>query len=118
MYSTHEHTTTSANTPLPLDITIELLGSILMLSVGIVTSSPQLKPIQWAKWGGKIQREGPFGEGKRTAEGEEILSEGDPFGFLGLDGGLSGKGEGRKGFWDVRGKRKEYADWVKEGGKI
>ncbi|KAJ4296541.1 hypothetical protein N0V90_006586 [Kalmusia sp. IMI 367209] len=117
VYSSHEHTATFAHTPLPLDITIELLVSILVLSVGIVTSSPQLKPIQWAKWGGKIQREGQHGEGKWTREGEELLSEGDPFAFLGLDAGIGGKGEGRRGFWDVRGKRKEYAEWMKSGGK-
>jgi hypothetical protein len=50
------------------------------------------------------------------------LSEGDPYAFLGLDGGFgegqqSGKGEGRRGFWDVKGKRKEYEDWVRSGSK-
>lgn len=117
VYSTHEHTATFAHTPLPLDITIELLASILILSAGIVLSSPELKPIQWAQWAGKMQREGRKGEGKWTREGEEILSEGDSFAFLGLDGGIGGVGEGRKGFWDVRGKREEYAAWVKSGGK-
>ncbi|KAF2656512.1 hypothetical protein K491DRAFT_715274 [Lophiostoma macrostomum CBS 122681] len=116
VYSTSEHTATFPHAPLPLDITLELLFSILILSAGIVLSSPTLKPIQWARWAGRIQREGPHGEGKWTREGEEILSEGDPFGFLGLDGGIAGKGEGRRGFWDVRGKRKEYTEWVKEGG--
>lgn len=80
-------------------------------------SSPDLKPIQWARWSGKIQREGRQGEGRYTAEGEEILNEGDPYEFLGLDGGIGGNGEGRRGFWDVRGKRKEYTEWVKSGGK-
>lgn len=117
VYSTHEHTATFAHTPLPLDITIELLVSILILSAGVVVSSPQLKPIQWRRWAGKIQREGRHGEGKWTREGEEVLSEGDPFSFLGLDAGIGGKGEGRRGFWDVRGKRKEYAEWAKSGGK-
>ncbi|KAF2002779.1 hypothetical protein P154DRAFT_487642 [Amniculicola lignicola CBS 123094] len=117
VYSTHEHTTTTPNTPLPLDITLELLFSILILTTGIVFTSPALKPIQWSKWAGQISQEGQHGEGKWTQEGEEILSEGDPFAFLGLDAGLGGKTEGRKGFWDVRGKRKEYAAWVKEGGK-
>ncbi|KAJ4354533.1 uncharacterized protein N0V89_006270 [Didymosphaeria variabile] len=117
VYSSHEHTAAFAHTPLPLDITIELLVSIFVLSAGIVVSSPQLKPIQWAKWGGKIAREGQHGEGKWTREGEEILSEGDGFAFLGLDTGIGGNGEGRRGFWDVRSKRKEYAEWAKAGGK-
>ncbi|KAF2690960.1 hypothetical protein K458DRAFT_412276 [Lentithecium fluviatile CBS 122367] len=117
VYSTHEHTVAFAHTPLPLDITIELLVSILILSAGIVAASPQLKPIQWAKWAGKIEREGRHGEGKWTREGEEVLSEGDPFAFLGLGKGFGTNGEGRRGFWDVRGKRKEYANWVRAGGK-
>jgi hypothetical protein len=34
-----------------------------------------------------------------------------------MDGGISGKSEGRRGFWDVRGKSKEYAEWVRSGAK-
>ncbi|KAF2463212.1 uncharacterized protein BDR25DRAFT_307947 [Lindgomyces ingoldianus] len=116
VYSTYEHTATFPSAPLPLDITIELLFSTLVLSAGIVFSSPSLKPIQWAKWAGKIEREGWQSEGRWTREGEEVLSDGDPYAFLGLDGGIGGKGEGRRGFWDVRVKRKEYAEWVKTGG--
>lgn len=79
-------------------------------------SSPTLKPIQWARWSGKIAREGRHGEGQWTREGEEILSEGDSYAFLGLDGGIEGKGgEGRRGFWDVRGKRREYEEWARAG---
>ncbi|KAF2746534.1 hypothetical protein M011DRAFT_494998 [Sporormia fimetaria CBS 119925] len=114
IYSAHEHTTTFPTSPLPLDITIELLVSVLLLSTGIVFSSPALKPIQWAQWSGKISREGQQPEaGKKTREGEQILGDGDMFAFLGLDG----YGEGRRGFWDVRGKRKEYVGWVKAGGR-
>lgn len=43
------------------------------------------------------------------------MSDGDPYASLGLDGGISGKTEGRRGFWDVRGKRKEYIEWAKDG---
>lgn len=71
-----------------------------------------MKPIQWAQWAGKISREGPRSEGKRTREGEEILVDADPYAFLGIDGT-----EGRRGFWDVRAKRREYVEWVKAGGK-
>jgi hypothetical protein len=117
VYSTHEHTAAFATQPLPLDISLELLTSILLLSLGIVISFAPLKPIQYAQWAGQISREGRHGEGQSTREGEEILSEGDPYAFLGLDGGIGGKGEGRRGFWDVKGKRREYEDWVREGGK-
>ncbi|KAH7388757.1 magnesium transporter [Pyrenochaeta sp. MPI-SDFR-AT-0127] len=117
VYSTHEHTATFASTPLPHDITIELLASIFLLSLGIVISFAPLKPIQHAQWAGQISREGRRGEGQYTREGEEILTEGDPYEFLGLDGGIGGKGEGRRGFWDVKGKRKEYEEWVRSGGK-
>ena len=117
VYSTHEHTTTTPHAPIPLDITIELLFSILVLSAGVVLTSPALKPIQWAPWAGKLQREGRQSEGVWTREGEEVLGEGDPYAFLGLDGGIAGRGEGRAGFWDVRGKRAEYAEWARNGGK-
>lgn len=127
VYSTHEHSAAFPTSPLPLDITLELLFSILLLSTGIVLASPQLKPIQWSQWAGKISREGQKREGKYTREGEEILGDGDPYAFLGLDGGIglqnekdgvpARKGEGRRGFWDVRGKRKEYAEWARGGGK-
>ncbi|KAJ4991328.1 transmembrane protein 32 [Stagonosporopsis vannaccii] len=113
VYSAHEHTTAFANTPLPLDITLELLVGVFMLSTGIVASADRLKPIQISKWASQISREGRHGEGRYTREGEEILSEGDPYAFLGLDGGIGGKGEGRRGFWDVKGKRKEYEEWVR-----
>lgn len=76
-------------------------------------SADKLKPIQYAKWAGQISREGRQGEGKYTREGEEILSEGDPYAFLGLDDGIGGRGEGRRGFWDVKAKRKEYDEWVR-----
>ncbi|KAF2866743.1 magnesium transporter [Massariosphaeria phaeospora] len=117
VYSAHEHTATFTHAALPLDVTFELLVSIAMLSAGIVLSSPDLKPIQWSQWAAKIERGGRHGEGKWTREGEELLSEGDPYAFLGLDKGIGGKGEGRRGFWDVRGKRKEYAEWAREGAK-
>ncbi|EOA82107.1 uncharacterized protein SETTUDRAFT_173832 [Exserohilum turcica Et28A] len=117
VYSAHEHTATFATSPLPLDITLELLTSILLLSLGIVVSFAPLKPIYCAQWAGQISREGRHSEGQYTNEGEEVLSEGDPYAFLGLDGGIGGKSEGRKGFWDVKGKRKEFETWMREGGK-
>jgi hypothetical protein len=117
VYSTHEHTATFTTTPLPLDISLELLTSILLLSLGIVISFAPLKPIHYAQWAGQISREGQHSEGRYTREGEEILSDGDPYAFLGLDGGIGGKSEGRKGFWDIKGKRKEFEAWMRQGGK-
>jgi hypothetical protein len=122
VYSAHEHTSAFSASPLPTDITLELLFSIVLLSTGIVSSAQPLRPIQTAKWSGQISRDGRRPEGEFTREGEAILSEGDPYAFLGLDGGFgegqqSGKGEGRRGFWDVKGKRKEYEDWVRSGSK-
>ena len=102
---------------MPLDITLELFTSILLLSLGIVLSFAPLKPIHYAQWAGQISREGQHSEGRYTREGEEILSEGDPYAFLGLDGGIGGKTEGRRGFWDVKGKRKEFENWVRQDGK-
>jgi hypothetical protein len=91
--------------------------SVLLLSAGIVLSFPSLKPIEYANWAGQLSREPRRGEGAYTREGEEILGEGDPYAFLGLDGGIGGKGEGRRGFWDVKSKKKEYDAWVRSGGK-
>jgi hypothetical protein len=112
IYSAHEHTSAFSAVPLPTDITIELLLSIVLLCTGIVATAQPLRPIQAAKWAGQISREGRKPEGTYTREGEAVLTEGDPYAFLGLDAGF-GKGEGRKGFWDVRGKRKEYEEWVR-----
>ncbi|EMD61499.1 hypothetical protein GGP41_004105 [Bipolaris sorokiniana] len=117
VYSTHEHTATFTNTPLPLDITLELLTSVLLLSLGIVISFAPLKPIHYAQWAGQMSRKGQQSEGRYTREGEEVLSEGDPYAFLGLDAGIGGNSEGRRGFWDVKGKRKEFESWMRQGGK-
>ncbi|KAF2761504.1 hypothetical protein EJ05DRAFT_174202 [Pseudovirgaria hyperparasitica] len=90
VYSAHEHTALSSTsqssasgTPanpassLPLDIVIELLVAVVVLSIGIVLSSTPLKPIQWNKWAGAIEKNG------RKENPYRILEE-------------------RVGFWDVR----------------
>jgi hypothetical protein len=41
---------------LPIDIALETLFSVLLLCVGVVLSSPDLKPIQWSKWAGNLER--------------------------------------------------------------
>ncbi|THC97537.1 hypothetical protein EYZ11_002960 [Aspergillus tanneri] len=78
----------SASSALPLDIVIEALVSLVIVSVGLVLGAPKLKPISWSEWAGQIEREG----GVRN-----------PYRML----------EERYSFWDVRAKRKEFADWAK-----
>ncbi|KAI5284898.1 hypothetical protein KEM52_002688, partial [Ascosphaera acerosa] len=76
---------------LPPDITLETLVSVLLVSAGMVLASEPLKPITWSVWAGEIEREG----------GHQ-----NPFRAY----------EDRLGFWDVRTKRKEFADWVRSDG--
>jgi membrane magnesium transporter 1 len=96
IYSAHEHTslfTPSASSSaasfedhaLPIDIVIELLVSVLLVSVGVVLASPQLRPIQWARWAGEIEKNLP-----KEEDGE--LRNVNPYAIF----------DERKGFWDVR----------------
>ncbi|KAI2732653.1 hypothetical protein CBS147332_1792 [Penicillium roqueforti] len=90
-YSAHEHTvlySSLTSTALPQDIIIETLVSVLIVSIGLVFSAQKLKPISWREWAGEIERNG----GARNP-------------YLSL--------EERYGFWDIRAKRKEFADWVR-----
>ncbi|KAJ5482037.1 Magnesium transporter [Penicillium sp. IBT 31633x] len=90
-YSAHEHTVLHSNiasTALPQDIILETLVSVLVVSIGLVLSAQKLKPISWREWAGEIERDG----GARNP-------------YLSL--------EERYGFWDIRAKRKEFADWVR-----
>ncbi|PYH44390.1 membrane magnesium transporter family protein [Aspergillus saccharolyticus JOP 1030-1] len=102
-YSAHEHTlltssnthtlysTTTATTTtphLPPDIVIEALVALVIVSVGLVLGTEKLKPISWRDWAGEIEREGNARHPYRR------LDE-------------------RYSFWDVRAKRKEFADWIR-----
>ncbi|KAL2006146.1 hypothetical protein VTN00DRAFT_9800 [Thermoascus crustaceus] len=96
-YSAHEHSslysnarslTSSPNAALPPDITVETLVALLLVSFGLVLGAERLKPISWSVWAGEIEKEG----GARNP-------------YRGL--------EERYGFWDIRAKRKEFADWVR-----
>ncbi|KAF9243023.1 hypothetical protein DTO027I6_6044 [Penicillium roqueforti] len=90
-YSAHEHTvlySSLTSTALPQDIIIETLVSVLIVSIGLVLGAQKLKPISWREWAGEIERNG----GARNP-------------YLSL--------EERYGFWDIRAKRKEFADWVR-----
>ena len=98
-YSAHEFSTLSSTrkhhktTSLPLDIQIETVVAVLMACFGVVLGAEPLRPISWSTWAGKIEKEG------------------GPNPFLAL--------EDRVGFMDIRAKRREFADWVREqnGGK-
>ncbi|KAK5132653.1 hypothetical protein LTR08_008775 [Meristemomyces frigidus] len=84
---------------LPLDITLETLFSAFLLCVGVVLSSPGLKPIQWNAWAGKLERS------KEAREIPEVgVGGGNPYAGL----------EERPGFLDVRGRRKEFAQWIQQ----
>ena len=88
-YSAHEHTTlysnvritstaaTNSSSALPLDIVIEALVSLFVVSTGLVLGAEKLKPISWSVWAGEIEKEGG---GK------------NPYLYL----------EERYGFWDIR----------------
>lgn len=58
---------------------------------GVVLASPELRPIEWAAWGGEMEKDVRRPKGKKRFEG---------------DGGAEGGGvaflEDRKGFTDIR----------------
>lgn len=79
---------------------LETLAAVLLLCVGIVLGAPDLRPIQWRVWAGRIEKEkqAPL---KNLDEG----FRGNP--YVGV--------EQRIGFLDIRGARREFAGWVKNG---
>lgn len=122
-YSAHEHSAlqsttvasisaSSSHSPvstvatLPIDISIETLAAIFTVCLGLVLGTPELRPIQWRVWAGKIEREGE--KGFLNGDGEVAKDfVGNPFRLL----------ESRPGFVDIRKQRREFAAWVREGGK-
>lgn len=93
------------STALPIDVAIEAIAALLITSLGLVLGTQQLKPIQWHVWAGKIEREGR--DGSKNADGEANKEYiGNPFRFL----------ETRPGFVDIRRQRKNFGDWVRDGG--
>ena len=122
-YSAHEHsalhsvststlssishgTSTPTAVNLPLDISIETVVAVLIIVVGLVLGIPELRPIHWKVWAGKIEREGEQGFMNKDGELEKDYV-GNPFRVL----------ESRPGFLDVRKARREFAGWVREGGE-
>nr|POE54935.1 ribulose-1,5 bisphosphate carboxylase/oxygenase large subunit n-methyltransferase, chloroplastic [Quercus suber] len=84
---------------LPLDITIETIFSVLLLCIGVVLSSPALKPIRWNVWAGRLEKS------KQARQYTEVgVGGGNPYANL----------EERPGFLDIRARRKEFATWVKD----
>nr|POE47348.1 hypothetical protein CFP56_00679 [Quercus suber] len=84
---------------LPLDITIETIFSVLLLCVGVVLSSPALKPIRWNVWAGRLERS------KQARQYTDVgVGGGNPYANL----------EERPGFLDIRARRKEFATWTKD----
>jgi hypothetical protein len=98
---------TSASTvaSLPIDISIETIVAVFTVCLGLVLGSPELRPIQWRVWAGKIEREGEKGFTNIDGQADKDYM-GNPFRVL----------ESRPGFVDIRKQRKEFAQWVREGG--
>jgi hypothetical protein len=120
-YSAHEHSTLQSTTTasltssihdtppvitaLPLDISIETIVALFITILGLVLGTPELRPIRWRVWAGKIEREGQ--KGFLNGDGEVAKDyAGNPYRLL----------ESRPGFVDIRKQRREFAEWVREGG--
>lgn len=67
---------------------METVLAVFLACFGLVLGSEPLRPISWSTWAGKIEKEGNQ----------------NPFQSL----------EDRVGFMDIRAKRREFADWVRE----
>ncbi|KAJ9626563.1 hypothetical protein H2203_004196 [Taxawa tesnikishii (nom. ined.)] len=76
--------------------------SILLLCVGVVLGSQDLRPIQWRVWAGKLEREGR----KEPRTEDEKVVRANPYKAL----------DERLGFLDIRGTRREFAEWVRDAG--
>jgi membrane magnesium transporter 1 len=128
VYSAYEHSlltsspsssssTSSLEHSLPLDITIETLLSLLLLSAGIVLGSPALRPIQWHEWAASVESEDKLPpEERRELVARKVKGKdgggiaGNPFG--GLDGGR------RNGFLDIRVSFGNRRIGLREGARI
>lgn len=75
---------------------------MLLLCVGVVLSSPELKPIQWSVWAGNLERCKAAREIKGVGVGG-----GNPYAAL----------ETRPGFLDIRAQRELFAGWVRDAGE-
>lgn len=103
----HHHQNQPASTSLPVDISIETVAGLLVTVLGLVFGTPNLRPIQWRVWAGKVEREGEHGFLRSSGGEVEKDFVGNPFRVL----------ETRPGFVDIRSQRSEFAAWVRAGGK-
>lgn len=85
---------------IPTDIVLETLFSVLLLCAGVVLGSPDLQPIQWNVWAGRLERS----KEARTVSAVGV-GGGNPFAAL----------EERPGFLDIRKMREEFAALKKQG---
>ncbi|RKF63191.1 putative transmembrane protein 32 protein [Erysiphe neolycopersici] len=124
-YSAHEHSllhsigvapntqiskqgaASSALSSLPIDISVETIVAIILTCLGLVLSTPDLEPIQWRVWAGKIEREG---------EGRVFNSDG--FIKRGCSGNPIKALESRPGFVDIRRQRQEFLAWTKNSEEV
>lgn len=88
-----------------MDIAIETIAATLVIVLGLVLGTRPLRPIQWRVWAGKIEREGEEGFLGNNGEVEKDYM-GNPFTYL----------ESRPSFVDIHRQRKEFAEWIKNGG--
>lgn len=67
-YSAHEHSAlhnqlqhsgvSTSGSIVPVDIVVETIVSVILVSVGIVLGAEKLQPISWRVWAGNIEKEG------------------------------------------------------------
>ncbi|KAL0936642.1 transmembrane protein 32 [Colletotrichum truncatum] len=93
-------------TSLPADIITETAVATIIIVLGLVLGAPNLRPIQWRVWAGKIEREGELGFHNGSGEVEKDYM-GNPFRIF----------ESRPGFVDIRKQRRDFANWAKGDGK-
>lgn len=76
---------------LPLDIKLETIFAVVLACFGLVLGTEPLKPIAWNVWAGNVEKEG---------------GAANPFRAF----------EERPSYIDIRAKRKEFAEWARNGG--
>ncbi|CCU76778.1 unnamed protein product [Blumeria hordei] len=89
---------------LPIDISIETILAIIIICLGLVLGTPELRPIQWRVWAGQIERQREDGIFKKN-------------GMIDNDyvGNFYKALEIRPGFVDIRMQRKRFIEWAKNG---
>jgi hypothetical protein len=88
-----------------VDVAIETILSTFIILLSFVLGTRPLRPLEWRVWAGKIEREGEEGfmDNAGTVDRDFM---GNPFSVL----------ESRPSFVDIRKQRKEFAEWVQNGG--